>query len=401
MLQRWFINFSSQTLAALPAQRLLSLDVFRGVIITAMVLVNNPGSWSYVYGPMSHAKWHGWTLTDLIFPFFVFIIGISISIVMNRSSSSSIDKVVMMKTALIRCIKLIALGLFLAVFYYDFSNPKFDWFEQQILSIRYMGVLQRLGVIFFATVCIVLWFKQVGRAFVMVALLLGYWAALMWVPYGDSNTGVFVGQLDFGNNLTAWLDYKLFAAENLYYSTAVPFAFDPEGVLSTLPAIAGAIAGVFTGELLLNKQLPLMKKVISMLVAGLSCLLVAKLWSVYLPINKSIWTSSFVVMSTGWALISLSLLTYIVDIKKAKSWTAPFVVFGANAIAFYMFSAVVARLLIMLPIAGTTLQGWLYQQVFQPLFGNYFGSLMFAITFCLCSFFVMNWLFKKRIFFKV
>ncbi|MDC2890691.1 hypothetical protein [Psychrosphaera algicola] len=137
-----------------------------------------------------------------------------------------------------------------------------------------------------------------------------------------------------------------------------------------------------------------------MLIAGGVCLFVAKIWSIYLPINKSIWTSSYVVMSTGWGLVCLGVLTYIVDIKKSKYWTAPFVIFGANAIAFYMFSAIVARLLIMIPVADTTLHGWLFQKLFQPLFGNYLGSLMFAIAFCLGSFLVMKWLYQKKIFLR-
>ncbi|MBU2880440.1 DUF5009 domain-containing protein [Psychrosphaera sp. B3R10] len=400
-MKGWFNRFSAQILATLPPQRLLSLDVFRGVTITAMVLVNNPGSWSYTYAPMAHAKWHGWTPTDLIFPFFVFIIGISMAIVMDRKPKTPEINTKLIKTAFVRGAKLFALGLFLAVFYYDFTNPKFDWLEQQVMSIRIMGVLQRLGLIFFATVCIVLWFKQVGRALIMATLLLGYWAILMWVPYGNEHTGLFVGKLEFGNNISAWLDDTLFASKNLYFSSATPFAFDPEGVLSTFPAIAGALAGVFTGELLLKKHIPLIKKVKLMLIAGGVCLFVAKIWSIYLPINKSIWTSSYVVMSTGWGLVCLGVLTYIVDIKKFKYWTAPFVIFGANAIAFYMFSAIVARLLIMIPVADTTLHGWLFQKLFQPLFGNYLGSLMFAIAFCLGSFLVMKWLYQKKIFFKV
>lgn len=396
----FFSRYADGIVSKLPANRLLALDVFRGLTITAMVLVNNPGSWSYVYPPMLHAQWHGWTPTDLIFPFFVFIVGVSISIVMNREMAKGTDKLELIKNAGIRGAKLFALGLFLALFYYNFSDPAFSWVEQQLQSIRVMGVLQRLGLAFFLTVPLVLYFKPRGRIIWIAVLLLGYWAALTWVPYGKPGQ-TYVGHLEFGNNLTAWIDSQVFAAKHLYYRDALPFAFDPEGLFSTLPAIAGALAGVFTGDLLMNKQKSLTEKTSKMISIGLILIVLGEIWGWVFPINKSIWTSSFVVMSTGWALLILGVLTILIDIKGHKRWTAPFVVFGANAIAFYMFSAILARLFTMVPVAETSLHGWLYTQIYQPLFGNFNGSLMFAITFCLVCYLVMHYLYKKQIFFKV
>ena len=396
----FFRRYADGIVSALPADRLLALDVFRGLTITAMVLVNNPGSWSHVYSPMLHAQWHGWTPTDLIFPFFVFIVGVSVSIVMNREVAKGTNKGLLVKSAAIRGGKLFALGLFLALFYFNFNDPNFSWVNQQLASIRVMGVLQRLGLVFVLTVLVVLYFKPRGRLIWIFALLFGYWAALMWVPYGNGGE-MYRGKLLFGNNLTAWIDSQVFAAKHLYYKEAIPYAFDPEGLFSTLPAVASALAGVFTGDLLMNKDKSLAYKTKVMCAVGAILIVTGEAWGWILPINKSIWTSSYVVMSTGWALLILGGLTWLIDIKGKKRWTAPFVVFGANAIAFYMFSAVVARLFIMLPVADTSLHGWLYSEVYQPLFGNLNGSLMFAVSFCLGCYVVMHYLYKNKIFFKV
>jgi len=394
-------DYATQILGALPANRLLALDVFRGLTITAMVLVNNPGSWSFVYPPMLHAEWHGWTPTDLIFPFFVFIVGVSVSIVMSRELQKGTNKLVLIKNAGARAVKLFLLGLFLALFYFNFVDPNYSWIESQLFSIRVMGVLQRLGLVFFFTVLIVIYFKPLGRMLWMVGILLSYWLLLMMVPYATPNGEVVSGSLAFGNNLHAWLDSLIFSDVNLYYKDAKPFAFDPEGLLSTLPAVAGALAGVFTGDVLTDKSRTLQSKCQLMLVSGLVLLVAGELWGLIFPINKALWTSSYVLMSTGWALIILGALTWLIDIKGYKQWSAPFVVFGANAIGFYMFSAVLARILIMIPMQETSVQGWLFSSVYQPIFGSYNGSLMFAITFCLLCYLVMHWLYKKQIFFKV
>lgn len=400
-MRYWLRRYSDNILGGLPANRLLALDVFRGLTITAMVLVNNPGSWSYVYSPMLHATWHGWTPTDLIFPFFVFIVGVSVSIVMNRELYKGTNKLLLMKNAAIRGAKLFALGLFLALFFYNFRDPNFSWIDDKLLSIRVMGVLQRLGLVFLFTVVIVLYFKPKGRLLWALGLLLGYWACLSWLPYTGADGQVYVGQLDFGNNLTAYVDDWLLAAKHLYYGKAQPFAFDPEGVLSTFPAISGALFGVFVGDFLTSEKYDLVTKSRNLIMAGIGMLALGQIWDLVLPINKSIWTSSFVVLSTGWACFILGVLIWVLDIKSYKRWSAPFVVFGANAIAFYMFSAVLARILLMVPVADSSVKGFVYQDMLQPVFGNYNGSLAFAILYCLLCYAVMHWFYVKRWFFKV
>lgn len=396
----WHI-YCEKILSILPKNRLLALDVFRGLTITAMVLVNNPGSWSYVYPPMLHAQWHGWTPTDLIFPFFVFIVGVSIAIVMNREMAKGTNKLSLIKNASVRAAKLFGLGLFLALFYFNVFAADYSWVESKLMSVRVMGVLQRLGLVFLFTVIIVLYFGRFGRAVWIAGLLLGYWAIMMLIPYTDNNGVVYQGLLQHGNSLAAWLDNLILGSEHVYYSKAQPFAFDPEGILSTFPAIAGALAGVFTGDLLTDKSRSLINKTKAMFCWGLGLIIAGELYGLVFPINKALWTSSFVVMTTGWALFILGLLTWLIDIKGYKNWSAPFVVFGANAILFYLFSAVVARLFMMIPIGNISLQGWLYHQVYSPLFGNLNGSLMYAISFLLMSYVVMHVLYKKKILFKV
>lgn len=396
-MKHWFFNYSNSILAALPRNRLLALDVFRGLTIAAMVLVNNPGSWSFVYEPLLHAKWHGYTPTDLIFPFFVFIVGISIAIVLGRTEGSSRNHIQLIKTAAVRASKLIMLGLFLALFYYQFNQDDYSWLDTQLYQIRLPGVLQRLGLVFFLTFLLVLFAKKKHHLIWTCGLLLGYWLALAGIPYG----GGFVGLYEHGNSLVAWVDDYVFGTSHVYYREATPYAFDPEGLLSTLPAVASALTGVMTGYLLTNPTIELSDKIKTMMKYAVISLLLGYLWSIVFPINKALWTSSYVLVTTGWALAVLAVLLWLIDLKGYKNWSAPFVVFGANAIFFYMFSAILARLLIMTPVDDSSLHGWFYGQVLQPIFGNYNGSLAFALLFLIVSYVVMHWLYKKQIFFKV
>jgi predicted acyltransferase len=388
-------------IAQLPKHRLLAIDALRGITITAMILVNNPGSWSYIYSPLKHAQWHGWTITDLIFPFFVFIVGISIHISVSRQLSTGIPKALVLKHAAIRMIKLILLGWFLALFYYNFTQPDYNWFEQRFFSIRFMGVLQRIGLVYFISVMFALYCRTVARALCFLAILIVYWLALTLIPYSDPSGNHYLGLLDHGNNLSAWLDNTIFAAKHLYYGQAKPFAFDPEGLLSTLPAVATCLSGIMVGQWLMLTTKTIQFKSLGLFSIGLLFIIFAELLAPYFPINKALWTSSYVLLSSGYACAVLGILLWIIDLRNYKNWTAPFIVFGANSIAFFMFAGIVARILIMIPVAETSLKGWLYQTLYQPVFGNINGSLAFAISFLIVSYLVMLQLYKKGIFWKV
>ena len=382
-------------------QRLLALDVFRGMTITAMILVNNPGSWQHIYAPLKHAKWHGWTLTDLIFPFFIFIVGVAIPLAVSKQLSKGLSRQQILLQGSIRMLKLILLGWFLALFYYNFSAEHYNWLEQRLLQMRFMGVLQRLGLVYF--VCLVVWLYVSPRLRILsfVGILLGYYCALMFIPYQDSSGVTYVGLLDFGNNLSAWLDSQIFSSQHLYYNTALPFAFDPEGLLSTLPAIASGLSGIFVGQWLINPHYSQLLKVKWLLLFGLIALVMGECWGVYFPINKALWTSSYVLLSSAYACVVLAALIFLIDCKNIKTWSAPFVVFGANSIAFFMFAGVTGRLLIMLPVSDTSLKGWLYTQVFHPLLGDLNGSLAFALCFLVMSYMLMYFMYRRGIFWKV
>ncbi|WP_339726182.1 DUF5009 domain-containing protein [uncultured Paraglaciecola sp.] len=387
--------------AQLPKHRLLAIDALRGLTITAMILVNNPGSWSHIYSPLKHAQWHGWTVTDLIFPFFVFIVGISIHISVSRQLSSGTAKFLVIKHAAVRMIKLILLGWFLALFYYNFSQPDYSWLEQRFNSIRFMGVLQRIGLVYFISVILALYCRTLARVVCFVGILIGYWLALTFITYSDTAGNHYIGLLEFGNNLSAWFDNAIFSGKHLYYGQATPFAFDPEGLLSTLPAVATCLSGILVGQWLMLATKTTQYKSKALLAIGLVFIIVAEFWGLYFPINKALWTSSYVLLSSGYACAVLGGLLWIIDVRSHKNWTAPFIVFGANSIAFFMFAGVVARILIMIPVADTSLKGWLYHTLYQPLLGDINGSLGFAISFLIVSYLVMLKLYQKGIFWKV
>jgi predicted acyltransferase len=397
LLQR-YQHYAQAILSALPAQRLLALDALRGVTITAMILVNNPGSWSYVYAPLRHAEWHGWTLTDLIFPFFIIIVGIALQLSFKPDGEVARAKVI--KQAAIRGIKLFALGLFLVLFYYNFRDPNYSYLQQKLASIRWFGVLQRIGLVYVCTVIIVLYCGTRGRILWLMGLCSVYLLAMFYLPYQDAQGNQFSGLLLHGNSFAAWLDNTVLGANHVYYRRATPFAFDPEGLWSTLPAIASCLSGVLMAQWLQTSHTTV-QKVRGLLLFGGVAVWVAQFWQLGLPINKSLWTPSFVLLSSGCCAMVLAAFIWLCDVKRWRLWTAPFVVFGANAILFFMFAGVAARLLGMLSVGQQSLQSWLFSTLFQPLFGNVNGSLAFAVGFLLLSYCLMHWCYRRGYIFKI
>lgn len=387
-------------LAQLPPHRLLALDILRGITITAMILVNNPGSWSSMYWPLKHADWHGYTPTDLIFPFFIFIVGMSITLSVNAMHKKGLDNQAILKSGAVRTVKLIALGWFLALFYYNFRDPSFSWLDDKLLGIRIMGVLQRIGLVYIAALACYLYLTPKKLAITFVGLLILYGAVMLYLPYslpnGDSVSGLWL----HGNNLSAWVDNAVLGSHHLYYANAKPLPFDPEGLLSTLPAIASALSGILCA-IYLSHEKNLKKQVKVLLLVGISAILSGYLLSTIIPINKALWTPSYVLLSSGFAMLAYALCSIILDIYKIRLWSAPFLVFGANAILFFMFAGVVARLLIMIPVGESSLKGVIFAKGLQPLFGNYLGSFGFSVLFLVGSYLVMYACYKRNIFWKV
>ncbi|GAA5524447.1 hypothetical protein Maes01_01004 [Microbulbifer aestuariivivens] len=391
---------SEHILALNPEGRLMSVDLLRGLAIAAMVLVNNPGSWSYVYAPMAHAEWHGWTPTDVIFPLFLFVVGMSI--VLANGRRETFPRVAWPQWS--RALKLYGLGLFLAVFYYNFRDPGYDWFADRLAGVRFLGVLQRIALVYILCCYLVSWLSTRG---LIVAAALGIllpWLMMLWIPYSSDNGEVFRGQLLFGNHFSAWLDQWLLGREHVYYRTAEPFAFDPEGVLTTLPAVSTCLLGVLAALAWKSSDgsaAARIKLCRCWLAAGAILLLAGQLLHPWVPINKALWSPTFVLVSAGVSLLLLATLFYLVDIRRMRAPLAPLLVFGVNAIALFMLAGVVGRLLIMIPVGEMSLKGWLFSNLFQPLFGSYGGSLAFAIS-CLALFYLVMWqMYRRRIIWKV
>jgi len=367
------------------SDRLVSLDVFRGIAIAGMVLVNNPGTWSNIYWPLEHAEWHGWTPTDLVFPFFVFIVGVAIPLAFGRRIESGGSKRDLYWKIIRRTLIIFALGIFLAGF------PYF-----QLSTIRIPGVLQRLAVCYLFASLIFLNTKVRTQIIVTLALLVFY-CLLMTRLHAP---GFATGDLSKEGSLASFVDRVIFGP-HIWKQGKV---YDPEGLLSTIPAIATTLFGVLTGQWLRTGKSQY-EKVVGLFVAGAVCVVIGWCWNPFFPINKSLWTSSYVFFTGGLALEFLALCYWLIDIRKYQRWARPFVVFGVNAIALFVGSAVMARLmgLIKLPWGDATisLQGWIFQKLFLSWASPINASLAYAICFILLWLGLMWILYSRKSFIKV
>ena len=372
--------------AKVASKRLVSLDFFRGATIAAMILVNNPGTWEHIYPPFRHAEWHGWTFTDLIFPFFLFIVGVAIVFAFSKRLQLNTPKVVLYKKIVRRFLILFALGLFLNGFpYFDFS------------SLRIVGVLQRIAICYLIASIIFLNSTWKGQLAWASALLFIYWALMEWIPV----PGVGVGIYEKGANFAAYID-NLILKDHMW---AVSKTWDPEGIISTIPAISTTLFGVLTGHLLRSER-SATEKTLYMFMYGNAGLFIGSVWHYWLPINKSLWTSSYSVLMAGLALICLAFSYYLVDVKGYRKGAQPGIVYGMNAITVFVLSGIVAKLLSIIKFtledgSKITLKGWLYETFFTSWLGDYNASLAFAIVFILVMYFLMWLLYKKKIFIKI
>ncbi len=375
--------------------RLTSLDLFRGATIAAMILVNNPGN-DHAYWPLEHAEWNGWTPTDLIFPFFLFIVGVSLVFSSESRLSKGDSRTSLLRHTFRRAVIIFAIGLGM------------NWFVALATSsgLRIPGVLQRIGICYLAASILFLYVRPRTRAFIVAALLIGYWVLMCFVPVpGLGVPGRDIPFLHPDANLGAYLDRKFLI--NLWGSRSGLYEItrDPEGLLSTLPAIATALLGVFTGEWLRSQRSP-QNKALGMLVFGVIGLILGKTWGIWFPINKKLWTSSYVLFTAGFALVCLALCYWAADIKRWRgAWTKPLLIFGRNAIAAYSIAWLFA---VALYAFSTRLNGkivngqnYLFLHFFAPLGSPSFASLLFSLAFvllCLFPIWLMN---NKKIFLKI
>lgn len=367
--------------------RLLFLDVFRGMTVASMVLVNNPGSWAHIYWPLEHAEWNGWTPTDLIFPFFLFIVGVAIPLAFGKRIERADSRRALFLKVLYRSAIIFLLGEFLAGFpYFHFS------------TIRIPGVLQRIAVCYFFASLIFLKTRPRTQAIIAVALLIVYWRVMKHFPA----PGYYAGDWSKEGSLASYIDRRIFGP-HIWKQGIV---YDPEGLLSTMGALATTLFGVLTGNYLRDKTKAPIERVAHMSLAGLGCVIVGWIWNAWFPINKSLWTSSYVFFTAGLALQFLALCYWLIDIKGFKRWTKPFVIFGVNAIVLFVGTGVMARLMGLIKVSrsdGTrqSLQGLIYDNAFASWLPPNKASLAFAISFILLWLFFMWLLYRKNIIIKV
>lgn len=304
------------------SERLLCLDIFRGLAVVGMIVVDNPGSDDLAYWPIKHADWNGWTPADFIFPSFLFLVGISMVFSFAARLQCGESRRQILFHAFQRSLILIAIGLFVN------ASPIIGL---DVHTWRFEGVTQRIALCYFAAAILVLWSGRRGTVIAMCACLIGYWAILRFVPVpGFGRPGHAIPFMDPDRNLGAWLDRKLFMG-HLFDKTR-----DPEGILGTIPAIATTLIGVLAGHWLRSQKSP-GTKAITMLCAGILGLAAGEVWNLWFPINKNLWTSSFVLFSGGFALVFLAFLYWVLEIKKWRgAWTMPILVFGMNAIAGFV-----------------------------------------------------------------
>lgn len=376
--------------------RIEGLDAFRGATVAAMLLVNNPGTWSAIWGPLEHAQWHGWTPADLIFPFFLFVVGVTTEL--SRKDPWPILK---------RGLLIILFGILLNAF------PFFWWGEMpagatlldrvawRFEHLRFMGVLQRIGIVYIIGAFIARAFEgssvptdrieasamrrladpRIAIFAITVAILLVYWLALGLAPLEPPEL-----------TIAAQIDRLVLGEKHIWSGTKT---WDPEGPLSTLPSIATALLGILAARWVRAA------KVKQLTIAGIVGVVVGWLWGLSFPINKGLWTSSYVVLTAGFACLFLALFIWIVDVKRAKGWAKPFIIFGLNPLVAFIGSGVMARLLSVIKINGLSLQAMSYRTLFEPFFEPHAGSFLWALSFVLIWLAILWALYRRGIALRV
>lgn len=358
--------------------RLIFLDAMRGFTIAAMILVNFPGNEEHVFAPLRHTVWNGLTPTDLIAPFFLFIVGISIVLSYGKHRDRE-TKVDLYRKIVWRALKIYALGIFLNLL------PDFNFSD-----LRYTGVLPRIALVFLPCALIFLntTFRQ--QVWIGIGVLVAYWLAMTLIP----TPGVGAVMLEPGVNLAAWIDSQYLPGK-MWQGT-----WDPEGILSTFPAIVSGISGLLAGQLLTSKRTPT-DKVIYLMIAGLVSAAAGYVWGLTFPVNENLWTSSFVLVTSGFASLILGAAYYVVDIRGFRQGTFPGIVFGANAISTYVLADILALVFYVFPWGNATLNihvtGMLTSIGFYPKL----SSCIYALLFVCINFIPAYILYKKKIFIKV
>ncbi|TDQ18677.1 putative acyltransferase [Algoriphagus boseongensis] len=369
--------------------RYLALDVLRGMTIAFMIIVNTPGSWSNLYGPLAHADWHGFTPTDLVFPTFLFVVGNAMSFALKKMQEMKASE--FYKKVFKRAFLIFLIGWLLNAF------PFFDYNEAgeivfiDLSEVRFFGVLQRIALSYLLAALILFWGGERLGWIYSGAALLGYW--VIAYIFGDSGD-----PYSLTGNAQIKLDIALIGEKRMYMGEGIPF--DPEGLLSTLTSTVNVIAGYFVGKLI-QKKGNTINTVKTLLIAGVVLIALSYAWDIVFPINKKIWTSSYVLLTVGWGVILISALIYLVEIQKLTKWTYFFQAFGRNPLILYVLSGVVISIFSMIPVGETSLQGFIYQNFYTSWLGPKNASFLFAISYMLLIWVIGYWMDKKKIYIKV
>ena len=370
--------------------RLVSLDVFRGIVIAAMILVTDPGTYSYVYSPLRHAEWMGATATDMIFPAFLFMVGLAISFSFASQIKRGVTRTNLIQRLLRRTLVLFVLGLVLNGF------P-----DYHLATLRIPGILQRIAICYLLSGALYLFTTRQIRllAGVAFALLAAYWALLRLVPV----PGIGPGHLDTFGSLPAYIDRQLFGINHLWIWGLTPgkgVTYDPEGLLSTLPAMFSTLAGIVAGDWT-RSDFPARKRVLGLAIAGCALWISGLLLSPLLPLNKRIWTSTFALLSTGVSVAVFAALYAVIDLGGFRRGLLPAKVLGTNAILAFTLSTIITSLLDRIHLHGLTLHEWLYQNLFAGWLPPYPSSLAYAIVIVLLNILLLYPLYQRRLFVRV
>lgn len=365
--------------------RYLSIDVLRGITVTLMIIVNTPGNGDTTFSPLLHAAWHGFTPTDWVFPTFMFVVGNAMSFSLPKYESAG--ESVFLKKVFKRTLLIFLLGYLMYWFPFFQPNEAHEWVFRPFSHTRILGVLQRIALGYGIAALLLHYGKSRGALVFSIITLLGYW--LVMAAFGDYTMQGNVGQA---------IDKWILGEGHMYHGEGV--AFEPEGILSTFPSVVNVIAGYFAGRFIQQKGNSY-ETIARLLVAGTVLLFAAWCWNLTFPVNKKLWTSSFVLLTVGLDLMVLPVLMYIIEIMQFRKWTYFFEVFGRNTLFIYYLSEIGVIFLYVISIGNESLFSSLYNHIFQPLAGDYVGSLLFAVSWMLFCWLVGWMLDRKKIYIKV
>lgn len=370
-------------------QRFPAIDVLRGLTVALMVIVNSPGDGQQSYGPLKHAVWHGFTITDLVFPTFLFVVGNALSFTLKKFDRNN-DKVFLAKIFR-RTVIIFSIGVFLNAYpFISYIEPG-TYNIIDITAIRVAGVLQRIALCYCVASIIIYYTGFKGAAWYCFISLLGYW--LILYLFGDQPD-----PYGLESNAVSKLDILIIGAGNLYHGEGIPF--DPEGLLSTLPAVVNVIAGYFVG-IWIQRRMIGTRAILQLIAIGALLIVFALLWDTAFPINKKIWTSPYVLLTVGLDTLIISALLYFIDIRGMKKWTWFFEVFGRNPLVLYAFSYMIIKSFYVIHVNDETLKSRIYNNAFLPWATPAIASLIFAVSIMMIVWMVGYWMDAKRIYLKV